>query len=409
MTQDLNRAPAVYPAKRHPPGGYVVRFAWFDATGQRRRGRAYGRTASEADQDAKDRWWRAVGEVREQLAGRRVESVPAAAPVTWAALVERAAPTLHLGQKARQVLLTVHYAATVWAGFCMACGALDRTAVEAVGERLKVVRDRCKCGGRFMVGAALSEITPAVCAGVLAAARGVMKDASVNRVRSAGAVLFQHAVDARLIDAAPTDRVRRLKEARRVPALMTGEQALAFADALTPRPRPGRWSAPVDWRPFVLAMLCAGLRLGEVQHLRVGDVELHRLRIVVRLGSDGAAPKSGHERIVPIVSSRLADALGRAVAGRASAELVAPHTEPRGAIERAAKAAGVAKAPTRHGLRHLFCSAALAGGVPLPTVRGWLGHSDVGVTDRYAHAVQWCPGFAELFDGIGQYTTKGGE
>lgn len=409
MAVDRNKAPSVYPAHPHPRSGYSCRFAYYDEHGKERRRRGYGRTPSEAEQDARDRWWRLVGEVREILAGRRPTGRTGAA-WTWVEAANAAAPALALAQKPRQVTTTLHYVARYWAGFCPRCSTIDREAVDVVDDRLDVRRARCEgCGGRLLGGLPLSELTSALCASVLAAARGMpsettagrkrgatLANATINRIRSAGSVVFAHAVDAGVIEVAPTDRVRRVKEPRRVPALLTGDDALALADALDD-----------DWRPFVLLMLCAGLRLSEARFLRPADVELDRGRIVVRLGSEGEAPKSGHERIVPIVSSRLGAALAAAVEARGAGETVARFAVPRKAINRAAKAAGV-RAPTRHELRHLFCSAMLAAGVPPPTVRAWLGHSGLNVTDRYAHAVRWSAGFAELFDQVGVYTTGRG-
>lgn len=82
---------------------------------------------------------------------------------------------------------------------------------------------------------------------------------------------------------------------------------------------------------------------------------------------------------------------------------IAEHSDPRKAIHRAAKLARV-PVPTRHGMRHWFCSASLALGVPVTTVREWLGHSAVSVTDIYAHALAPSEAVRALLDLVGPHT-----
>lgn len=176
--------------------------------------------------------------------------------------------------------------------------------------------------GELLAGEPITAITGGMANRVLSAARmqprrGVagtrLSDATVNRIAAAGAAIFSHAVDEGWLDRAPTDDVRRLTEARKIIRVLTGVQALALVEHLEPH-----------WRPMVLLILLAGLRLGEAQHLAPGDVDLERGRLIIRLGSEGDGPKSGHERVVPIVSTRLGDALAEALAERHREGDVAP-------------------------------------------------------------------------------------
>lgn len=158
-----------------------------------------------------------------------------------------------------------------------------------------------------------------------------------------------------------------------------------------------------EWRLFVLLMLCAGLRLGEARQLHRDHVELGRHLITGRRGGADGSPKGNKERVVPIVSSRLRLPLQEA-ARRSDSTVVGGRVDPRGAIRRASEAAGI-DAPTNHGLRHWFCSAALAMRVPVPVVKGWMGHSEISVTDPYAHALAPSEAIAALVDELGLYTS----
>jgi integrase len=63
--------------------------------------------------------------------------------------------------------------------------------------------------------------------------------------------------------------------------------------------------------------------------------------------------------------------------------------ECKGALTSACKAAGV-KRITHHDLRHLFATRCIESGVDIPTVSGWLGHSDGGALAMrvYGHLTQ---------------------
>lgn len=56
------------------------------------------------------------------------------------------------------------------------------------------------------------------------------------------------------------------------------------------------------------------------------------------------------------------------------------------AVKRAARRAGLGKAPSPHWLRHSHASHALHNGASLAAVRDGLGHADIKTTSRYVHA-----------------------
>lgn len=400
---DRNRLPVLYKPERRAHG-YAVAFAYYDETDTRRRSRGYGETPAAARADAARRWHEAVELVRDIRAGRRTRQT-ASGPMTLRELACDALPALAGAQKPRQLDSTARYLARYWCGWCPTCRSTTADAyrwtsgqsgrsVEAVGA------GRCRCGGALLGERPIADITTADVNGLLAAAltcdrpgaKGPIKPATVNRIRAAGSVAFRHAVEGRRLDRSPVEFSRRQREGRKVISVPSGADIAALLGGVDRQ-----------WAPMVASMALGGLRLGEAQALRHADVELHRGRIVVRRSRAGET-KSGHHRIVPIVSSVLADALELAAADRPDG-LVAGGVEPHGAIRRAAMGAGI-PVPNRHRLRHFFTSAVLALGAPVPLVKSWMGHSTIEVTDGYAHLLTPSPELRALFDRIGPYVGR---
>lgn len=164
-------------------------------------------------------------------------------------------------------------------------------------------------------------------------------------------MVFRHAEAADLVDRLPTTRATRLREGRKIPMIYSAAELRAVLDALD-----------AEWLLFVAVMALAGLRKTEAMELRAGDVDLDNEQLVVRGGEGGT--KSGRDRIVPIVSSRLRAALVKAVEavnGLRGARLVAQAD--RQGYRWGGEGGGVTKVVSPHRLRHGFASLVHAGGV----------------------------------------------
>ena len=161
--------------------------------------------------------------------------------------------------------------------------------------------------------------------------------------------------------------------------------------------------------PMVAVTLATGLRFGEVTGLRVRDLELTGTRPSLTVaqavrrpeGGNGytlGEPKSASSRRVVVLDTHTVDLLGETVNdGRAADALVFPN--PTGEHWRGssfnvrwnrardtAAAAGLAKRPRFHDLRHTHAAWLLTDGVPLLVVSRRLGHDSVAITaSTYGH------------------------
>ena len=140
-------------------------------------------------------------------------------------------------------------------------------------------------------------------------------------------------------------------------------------------------------RTMLLTTYAGGLRLNEVIHLRVHDIDSARMTIRVEQG------KGGQDRYT-VLSARLLEAL------RAYWRVARPSTwvfpgkdgvhplDPSGlqrAYTLAKRRAGITKPGGIHALRHAFATHLLEAGVDLHTIQRLLGHKSITTTTRYWH------------------------
>jgi site-specific recombinase XerD len=143
-------------------------------------------------------------------------------------------------------------------------------------------------------------------------------------------------------------------------------------------------------RAMLMTAYGAGLRVSELCHLKVGDIDSTRMTIRVEQG------KGAKDRYT-LLSERLLGELRRYwlgyrpkhwlfVGGRHAGEErpIAVITAQR--IYRSAKArAGITKEGGIHALRHAFATHLLEAGVDVHTIQRLMGHGHIGSTLRYFH------------------------
>lgn len=140
-------------------------------------------------------------------------------------------------------------------------------------------------------------------------------------------------------------------------------------------------------RTMLMTAYAAGLRLSEVLHLQVADIDAARMTIRVAQG------KGGKDRYT-VLSARLLETL-RAywkVARPADWLFPAPGKTParpmdrsslQKAYQRAKRRAGLTKPGGIHTLRHCFATHLLEAGVDLHTIQRLMGHGHLSTTTRY--------------------------
>jgi integron integrase len=247
------------------------------------------------------------------------------------------------------------------------------------------------------------------------ASRGNVAAATQNQALAAVLFLYKQVLG---IDLPWMGEIVRARRPKRLPAVLTREEASALL-------------ARIDGVNGLMARLMygTGMRISECIALRVKDVELSRREIVVREGKGGRdrvtmLPVSLVEAMrgqllgaravfdqdrrddVPGVELPFAYARKNAAAGRSWGwhwAFPQDHLsiDPRSglrrrhhafgqtlqrAIQRAARAEGIAKPVTSHTLRHSFATHLMEAGYDIRTVQELLGHSDVS-TVIYTHVL----------------------
>jgi integrase/recombinase XerD len=167
------------------------------------------------------------------------------------------------------------------------------------------------------------------------------------------------------------------KQPSRLPEILSREEIRRLFEA----------TMNLKHRALLMATYSAGLRVSEVVHLKVSDIDSARMMLRIDQG------KGAKDRYT-LLSKRLLSELRRYwVAYRPRHWLFPLRTgdhpiSARSAqkIYYAAKArAGITKQCGIHGLRHAFATHLLEAGVDLHTIQRLLGHGHLSTTMRYFH------------------------
>jgi integrase/recombinase XerD len=167
------------------------------------------------------------------------------------------------------------------------------------------------------------------------------------------------------------------KKPKTVPCVLSPEEVLRFIEA-APSCRD---------RMLLQTAYACGLRVLELLHLRVTDIDSARMVVIVRQG------KGRKDRLVPLAPRLLAELRrywlrqrpktwlfpGR----RPDQPLTASNVQRR--CQRLVAQLGFTKHVTPHTLRHSFATHMLEAGVDLLTLQAILGHSHLQTTALYLH------------------------
>jgi site-specific recombinase XerD len=171
--------------------------------------------------------------------------------------------------------------------------------------------------------------------------------------------------------------IPRARQPQKLPQILSREEVAALIGS----------TVNLRHRTILMTAYGAGLRLNEICHLRLTDIDSNRMTIRVEQG------KGAKDRYT-LLSPRLLKELRRywvahrpkewLFTARDATRPIGEHTLHR--IYHAAKArAGVVKEGGIHSLRHAFATHLLEAGVDIHTIQRLMGHGHIGTTMRYLH------------------------
>jgi site-specific recombinase XerD len=143
-------------------------------------------------------------------------------------------------------------------------------------------------------------------------------------------------------------------------------------------------------RTFFMLAYATGLRLSELCHLRVADIDSHSDRMCIRV----VQGKGGKDRYVPLSTDVLEVLRAWWRLARPQEWLFFAHHDrhsplnpvnPQRWYQGARAQAGITKHGGIHTLRHCYATHLLEAGIDLYSLQQWLGHSHISTTTRYLH------------------------
>jgi integrase/recombinase XerD len=170
------------------------------------------------------------------------------------------------------------------------------------------------------------------------------------------------------------------KKPKRLPTVLSVEEVAQLLDAA----RPGRE------RILLQTAYACGLRLSELVHLQVTDIDSQRMVVSVRQG------KGQKDRQVPLSPLLLAE-LRQWWRRHRTTPWLFPGSTPRtrqapknpGSVQRlfqrVLRRTKLTKKASMHTLRHSYATHMLEAGVDVVTLQKLLGHNDLSTTARYLH------------------------
>jgi integrase/recombinase XerD len=167
------------------------------------------------------------------------------------------------------------------------------------------------------------------------------------------------------------------RQPRKLPVILSQAEVIRFLEAIK----------KIKFRAILMTAYATGLRLSEVTHLRVSDIDSQRLVIRVRQG------KGQKDRYV-MLSPKLLEVLRLYWRSERPATWLFPslrkdqpinHSVVQRACPRAGLDAGLSKLVTVRMLRHCFATHLVETGTDIRIIQSLLGHSHISTTQIYTH------------------------
>ncbi len=167
------------------------------------------------------------------------------------------------------------------------------------------------------------------------------------------------------------------RQPKKLPVILSQAEVIRFLEAIK----------KIKFRAILMTAYATGLRLSEVTHLHVSDIDSQRLVIRVRQG------KGQKDRYV-MLSPKLLEVLRLYWRSERPATWLFPslrkdqpinHSVVQRACRRAGLDAGLSKPVTVRMLRHCFATHLVETGTDIRIIQSLLGHSHISTTQIYTH------------------------
>jgi integrase/recombinase XerC len=215
---------------------------------------------------------------------------------------------------------------------------------------------------------------------------GKNRKSSIARKLSAIRTFFKYLNRTGLVQADPARLVATPRREKRLPAVITVDDAQRLMDA----PADGTASdrgAEFRNKAILETLYSTGIRASELVGINRADIDRHDRLIRIR-------GKGRKERIVPVGQKAL-DAIDVYLREQKRKECEAVFTGPSGnrltvrtvqrILEKYGKKLGLLQKASPHTLRHSFATHMLESGADLRAIQELLGHASLSTTQRYTH------------------------
>lgn len=171
--------------------------------------------------------------------------------------------------------------------------------------------------------------------------------------------------------------VPRPKRERRLPVVLSREEVRQLFSVIE----------NIKHKPMFMVAYDAGLRVSEIRHLQLEDIDSQRMVIRVR---QGKGKKDRYARLTPGLLQLLRDYWKACRPDRLLFSGACKHkpyelTTPGNILKKLSRKAGITKRVTMHTLRHSFATHLLESGTDLRLIQQMLGHSNIQTTCLYTH------------------------
>lgn len=214
-----------------------------------------------------------------------------------------------------------------------------------------------------------------------------IKKASIARKLSAIRTFFRYLNRQGFIEQNPSRLVATPRREKRLPSVLTVDDALSLMEAPASKAAEGSLSRLRD-RAVLETLYSTGIRVSELIGIDRDDIDRHDRLVRIR-------GKGRKERIVPIgtkaldvigayLSQKSKGADGPAVFSGPSGKRLTVRTVQR-ILENYKKILGLQQKASPHTLRHSFATHMLESGADLRAIQELLGHATLSTTQRYTH------------------------